>query len=843
MADRQSEEPNRETIVVRQMSWGRIASFVALGILILFAIAIALVWIQRRPIATEFLKREFERRGVTGSYHLDRVGFRTQQVSDLVIGDPKRPDLTARYAQIQMRLRWNGGFEVYRLVARGVSLRGRLVNGRVSWGQVDKLLPPPSGKPFQLPDIAVDIQDSTIALATPFGPLGVALEGNGKLSGGFKGRVALDSPKMVPGRCAATALRANLAVAVVGRRPRVEGPVAFDRFACPVSRFDVTGPRFDAAASFNESFTRVDGRGRMAIQTLVAGANGLAAFAGDLTYRGSLAKVDGSVRLSAQKSRLATIYADRTRLNGGYHLGIQDGTFALIGDYAADSAKLDPSMLAGVTQPLAAAAGTPIGPVANAIGGAIRKTAANFNAAGEIRVVNFPGGGAARIRSADISAPSGARARVSGGSGVTYYWPSGGLRIDGNIAMAGGGLPSARVNLRQPRPGAPMSGMAELAPYTAGGSRLAMAPIRFGPGPGGTTAVSTLAQLDGGFPDGRVQALRVPIEGRIGRGGSFAFGTSCAVVSWNYLQMSALQLGATRLPICPVGTAIVSKSPGGSVQMSARFSGPVVNGRLGSSPLRVAAAGGQLTGQSFIFNSVGMRLGKSASPLVFDANRLTGSFAGGGTAGAFSGARATIGTVPLLLSDAAGKWRVHNGDLGLTGNLLLSDWGADPPRFYPLRSDDVRLTVGSDYVRANGTLHHPASGALVTKVSIEHRLSAGVGNANLDVPGITFGQGLQPEELTRLTEGVIALVTGTVRGQGASSGTATRSARPATSRLRTWTLLRRSVRSRASRPTCTSPTCSGWSLPRTRRRRCRQSTPACSSRTASSATSCFPTSS
>jgi hypothetical protein len=36
----------------------------------------------------------------------------------------------------------------------------------------------------------------------------------------------------------------------------------------------------------------------------------------------------------------------------------------------------------------------------------------------------------------------------------------------------------------------------------------------------------------------------------------------------------------------------------------------------------------------------------------------------------------------------------------------------------------------------------------------------------LDVPGIRFGEGLQPEELTRLTEGVVALVQGTVTGQG-----------------------------------------------------------------------------
>src|SRR4029078_3622857 len=137
-------------------------------------------------------------------------------------------------------------------------------------------------------------------------------------------------------------------------------------------------------------------------------------------------------------------------------------------------------------------------------------------------------------------------------SGVTYYWPSGGLRIDGNIEMTGGGLPNARVTLPPPHGGGPMSGVAELAPYTVNGTRLALTPIRFGPGPGGSTALSTLAQLDGPFPDGRVQALRIPISGRIGKGGSFAFGTSCAVVSFNSLHTGRLQLGATRLPLRPL---------------------------------------------------------------------------------------------------------------------------------------------------------------------------------------------------------------------------------------------------------------------------------------------------
>jgi hypothetical protein len=107
------------------------------------------------------------------------------------------------------------------------------VHGKVSWGQIDKLLPPPSKQPFKLPDIVLDIADSSISLVTPFGPVGIAADGSGRLSGGFRGRIALASPRIVPGKCAAMNLRANLAVAVIARRPQGEGPVTLDRFTCP----------------------------------------------------------------------------------------------------------------------------------------------------------------------------------------------------------------------------------------------------------------------------------------------------------------------------------------------------------------------------------------------------------------------------------------------------------------------------------------------------------------------------------------------------------------------------------------------------------------------------------
>ena len=744
--------------------WARVASFVAVAILLLLLAGIIIIWFRRLPIATHYLKGEFERRGVSASYHLDRVGLRNQEVSNLVIGNPDHPDLVAKYAHIETRLTWNGNFEVYRIVARGVRLRGRLVHGRISWGEIDKLMPPPTNKPFALPNFVLDVAGSSIALSTPFGPLGIALDGKGRLSGGFAGYAAIVSPKLIPGRCAATDLHAYVAVGVTARRPDVAGPVTLANFGCAASRFAIAAPRFDAKASFNEAFTSIDGSGRMAIARLVAGSNGLANFVGTISYKGKLNHVAGHVRLAAQNSRLATITAQQTNLDGNYNLNGTAGTFELVGAYGANNAALAPSMLASVTGPLSAIAKTPIGPVAKSIGDAMVRTAAHFNSAGRIKVVNFPGSGAARITEASIRGPNGAQARIFGGSGVTYYWPVGGLRVDAGLQMGGGGLPQASVSLHQLYANAPLSGVATMMPYSANGQRLALDPVRFAQGTGGSTALSTVAQLDGSFPNGKVQALRLPITGEIGSGGGFALGTSCAVLSLNYLQAGTLQLGPTRLPVCPINQAIISKLPGRPVEASGRISHPVLSGRLGNSPLHVQAANGQLVGQQFVLNGLSAQLGQPTSPIKIDAARFTGGL-GGALGGSFSGASATIAKVPLLLSDAVGSWLYRNKALSVNGSATVSDRNPNP-RFYPLRSSDIGFRLAGDLISATGTLHYPGTGTLVTKVRIEHHLAESSGHALLDVPGISFGPNLQPEALTRLTEGVVALVNGTVSGAG-----------------------------------------------------------------------------
>ena len=763
--DGTSAPGGERVIVVRRRSPLLWISLIALGVLIAVLIG---AWLARRPIAEHFIEQELARRGVRATYKIESIGLRNQIIRDVTIGDPASPDLTARYAKIQMRILWNGGVEVYRIAARGVRLRGELRRGgKVSWGEIDKLLPPPSNKPFSLPDIAVDVADTSVALKTPFGNLGFAVVGAGNLTGGFKGRLAVAGPKLMTGACELDSLHGNVALAVEARRPHVAGPISADRFVCPNSRMAMISPRIDLDSGFSEAFGRFDGTGRLSVASLSAGDNGLANLSANIGFKGSATDAMGAIKLSAQRSRLGSIFADATRLDGRYRLWAGRGELAMSADYGADSAMLAPAMVAPLIAPLESARGTPLEAIGQSIAGAVRRTSSNFNATGHLRLVNLRGGGGVRIESADARGVGGGQVKVSGGDGVTYYWPSGKLHIDGNIATGGGGLPRADILLHQPRLGQSMSGEARVAPYVVGSSRLALAPVTFRAGAGGSTVVSTLALLDGPFSGGYVRGLRIPISGTIGsNGGGFAFGRGCIDARFQSLTAGSLRLGAASVPLCATGPAILYKNGRGPVMIGAAARDLRLDGTLGKSPFHLTAVRARLLGGNrFAANGLGLQLGRPASPVKIAAASLTGLLAKGGATGNFGGATALIGRVPIKLSGGAGNFNFHGGALAIDGSSTVSDRD-NPPRFYPLASNDIHFRLANDLIRATGTLRHPGSGTRVTDVAITHRLSTGEGDAILDVPGIQFGNAIQPEQLTRLTEGVVALVNGTVRGQG-----------------------------------------------------------------------------
>jgi hypothetical protein len=538
-------------------------------------------------------------------------------------------------------------------------------------------------------------------------------------------------------------------------------------FACPASNIALTRPSFDVDVRFTEAFQEFTGKGRMSAAALAAGDNGMAAINGNLTFGGDPTRILGTVNLAAAQARLAEVRAERTRLNGSYLLNAAKGQIALVADYAANGADLSPSLTAGFTSALAGMDDTPLEPLATALGRAITGATQGMDVNGSLRLVNFAGGGAVRIETANVRSRSGARIQVAGGDGITYYWPDGRLRIDGAIATEGGGLPTARVALSQPRSGAPMSGVAEIAPYAAGGARLALAPVRFAAQSNGGTSVSTVALLDGPLSGGAVRALRVPISGSFGPNGALEFGRGCTPVSFASLKLGALQLDRSSIPICAAGRAVIVRSPNGALALGATTSDLRLNGQLGSSPLGLLANRASFNqSRSFDFDGLRMRMGRSEAPILLNARDLKGSFEGSGISGTFADADAVIGRVPVRVTDASGNWLFYQSRLTVDGALTANDMAPDP-RFYPLRSTDFRFALADDRITAGGTLNHPGSGARVTDVAIQHRLSSGVGSATLDVPGLRFTpNGFQPEQLTRLTEGVVALVDGSIAGQG-----------------------------------------------------------------------------
>jgi hypothetical protein len=762
---RESGDRDPDTVVIRHSRFRKILTWVAVGVLVVVIAGLVIAWTQRRPIAKNIIERELKSRGVDGEFTLDRVGLRTQQISNVRIGDPEHPDLTADRVLIQMRLKWNGSIDVYLIVARGVRLRGKVLpSGRVSWGEIDKLLPPPSGKPFSLPDVSLDIADSSIALSTPWGPLGFAVHGSGNLTGGFKGRFVSSSPQLVTKNCAVTNIRGAAAIEVRARRPHVMGPLTADFFACPKSNFSVVQPRLELDAKFAEGFDSYDAKARLMSRVITAGDNGLAALNGRITFVGDPTDATGQINLAAQQSRLGTISAERTRIEGKYRLSTTSGSVIMVGQYRANGASLAPSMISGLTGALQATKSTPIGPVAAAIGNAIAKSAANFDVSGGIRLVNFPGYGGARVTDATVHTVTGGRATISGGKGVTYFWPSGVLRIDGTIDMTGGGLPTGSVTLHQAGNGA-VSGVGHFQPYVVDGTRLSLSTLRFDGHPNGATSFSTVASLTGNFPGGQVRNLNLPISGTVGANGGILVDRECTVVSFDYLKMQQLQLDKTRLPVCPTGAAIIARSPGGTLHVGGRISNPALSGRIGSAPARLNASSILLNQSGFNGSDVAVRLGDPDSPVILNAEALRGAFTSGGVAGTLTNADAVIGSVPLTMTGIDGKWRFVNSRLVIDGSLFVQD-RADPPRFYPLKSNDVHFVLADNRITTTGTLRHPETGTLVTDVSIDHNLDSGSGHASLDVPGITFGPNLQPDELTRLTEGVVALVNGTVSGRG-----------------------------------------------------------------------------
>ena len=733
----------------------------ALALLVLILLALLVAWTQRRPIASDFIDRELARRDVRAAYEVKRIGFRTQRLENLVIGDPRNPDLIARW--VEVRLSWGlGRPKVTWITARGVRLNARLArNGKISFGEIDRLLPPPTGLPFRFPDQNVDIADTGIRFDTPAGRVGIALEGKGNLADGFRGRMAAAAHTLRPGSCRLDGVRGRWAVAVSDLKPSFRGPAQAARLGCGDS-LAVTGIGLDLDAALAPGLDSWKGSTGLRAARLQSGSTLLTGLSGRLGLDGNARMTRGTLDLASGAARIGAVSAARATLDGRYGLSLDNGGFTLLGNAGVRGASARPAV-AGAMAALGSAGGTPLEPVGDALSAALSRAAGGFDANADLRLVNGKGFGGVRFERLSAATRSGARVELGGGQGLTYYWPSGLTRLDGDLAASGGGFPAIRLSLSQPRPGSPVRGTGRIQPMRVGNSRLALGDINFTAAAGGETRIETVATIDGPLDNGWVRGLVLPINGRLDGRGGFSFGESCTPARFESLQVGTLRLGRTPLPLCPTGRALVWKAPGGRVAGGAELRSPSFAGTLGASPFSVA-------GSRLRFGLAGPTFAASDLEVGLAANRfklgsLTGDFGKSGVTGRFAGLSGKLANIPLLMSEGNGTWRMKGADLSMGGEMRISD-EVDPPRFYPLVTRDFRLTLADNRIRADGWLDDPETGTRIVRADIGHDLATGRGRAGLDVPGIRFDKDYQPEQLTRLTTGVVALVNGILKGQG-----------------------------------------------------------------------------
>ncbi len=738
---------------------------VALVIALLLLAGLVVLWLVRKPIAEGFIDRELAKAGVPARYAIADLALGGQRLTNVVIGDPAHPDLVADWVETRTGIGLSGPY-LEGVRAGTVRLRGRLIDGKVSLGAIDKLLPASSGKPFALPALDVSVADGRMRLETPQGIVGLKLAGSGKLDDGFRGTLAAISERLDIGGCVIDRLAATVKLRIDAAKPTVTGPVRVSRLACGTTRVDRLVADLDVGLS--AALDRWQGKATLATGAARTPGGTLAGASGTIAFTGSAAATAGKVDIAADTVRTPEGGARRVSVAGVYRIGKQ---IAFDGRVQASGAAVAQKRLAGLTAIGGAAAGTPVAPLAAAAAQAIQKAGRGFAADADVRMQIEGGRGKALLSRLALASASGARVALGGGSGVTLDWPNGGVRLDTTLALRGGGLPEARVSLAQAKPGAAIRGVATITPYAAGAARLALTPVTFSATPGGATSIATSVTVSGPIGGGgsgnRVDGLAMPVAAQWDGRGRLVVNTGCTPLTVQRFALSGLVLDPSRLILCPVDGALVQAN-GARIGGGARIAAASLTGRLGTTPVTLATAGAtvRLADRGFAIERVQTRIGAPERVTRLDFGTVTGRMTPKGLAGAFTGGAGQIANVPLLLGDATGDWTLVGGALNLTGAMGVSD-AAPTPRFKPLAARTVTLALVNGSITAAGTLVEPTTNTKIADVTLTHALGAGAGKADLAVPGIAFAKDrLQPDALTPLTFGVIADVNGSVSGEG-----------------------------------------------------------------------------
>ena len=742
------------------------------------ALVLAILWTQRERIADNVIGRELRARGIPATYTIERIGTRQQVLRDVVIGDPRRPDLTIARTTVEIRYRL--GFPaIGRITLDRPRLFGTYRQGKLSFGALDPLLFTGSTEPFALPALDLAINDGRALIETDFGPLGIKAQGAGRLDDGFAGMLAVAAPKLGSADCAAGGASFYGTVRVAAGRARLAGPLRLSRLACAEQSLALNDAAVRLDAVLDKDAAGVDGSARLVSGALAYGQNRAAAL--DATTRFTWRNDALAVRFDGGANRVATPALAFARLASEGTLRARDG-FARVdyqGSLSGESVQPGAVLDASLASAQATAAGTLLAPLLGQLRSAFARESSGSRFTADLDFRQNDGAYTLTVPQAGLTGASGAAllavSRLSLRGGGDPKSDRGAPRLAGNFATGGPGLP--RIAGRIERSATDGSVMRlTMAEYRAGTSALALPRLTLAQSADGALGFVGELRASGPLPGGFARNLALPLDGRLGADGELALLRQCTTLRFDQLTLASLTLEKRSLLLCPQRGAAILRYGAGGLRIAAGTPALDLAGRLGATPVRIAsgpvgfAYPGVMTAQR-----LDIALGPAATASRFGITNLTanvGPNASSEISGSFEGADLRLAATPLDVTNATGRWRYADDRLTVSDTRLIVTDRETPARFEPLNAGDATLTLFANRIDAAATLANVAAGREVAQVTIRHDLGTARGSADLTVDALTFDAGLQPAQVTSLALGTIANARGVVRGTGRIDWTA-----------------------------------------------------------------------
>ena len=732
------------------------------------------LWLVLERIADRVIAGQLRDLNLPATYRIESIGLTRQVLRDIVVGDPRHPDLVIARAEIVL-VPQLGQPRIGAIRLTRPRLYGRWEGNRLSFGTLDPLLTGSGDRaePFRLPRLDLTVIDGGARLEGDHGTIGLSFEGQGALRDGFAGSLGMVAPRLDLAGCKVERGSLFGRISVAQARPALTGPLRLGALTCPtragLAARDVV---VDLALRADQGLD--GGAGRIGVQTRTASAAGVRANGWDgtieTTYRSqSLTARYNLVGRGLEHGQIAsaTLSLDGVlRGRGALDRMEAEGTLD------AGGLRMGPALARQLASWERGSDGTLLAPLLRQARQALLREERGSRLRADYVLRAAPQGIGLVLPRGEVSGGSGASLLAL--SRVQLVTGTGPVRLAGNFVTGGAGLPQLHGRLGQGAGGRTRVSLA-MADYRAGDARLAIPRLTLVQERSGALAFTGILTASGALPGGRVEGLSLPLTGQRGSRGGFALWPACTPVRFAALSFADLALDRPGLTLCPPAGSAIVQGDGRGLRVAAGTPALALAGRLGATPVRIAsgAAGYASTGGLFV-SALDIALGPAPTASHFRIADLRARL-GADPEGTFAGADVQLAAVPLNLREAGGTWRYAGGRLTIADARFRLEDREQVPRFQPLLAEGGTLALAASRITAEAVLREPKSKGEVARVDLVHDLGTARGHADLRVAGLDFAiNGLQPSDLSHELLGVATNVSGRVTGAGRIDWTADR---------------------------------------------------------------------